>query len=96
MTKSAIIINLIILFVLGFLVYLNTVDVENTIERLAVVEAKLIEVKFHYKEPCLTIPEGSQCAHKTMFFRLPGGSMQKAIRRVCWWESDGIAQEWMK
>ena len=93
MRTSIGILNLAALAVVTLLIYFNTVDIENMQLRLRVVEVRLDDVKLHSKNPCLTIPDSAKCWDKTVFFKLPGGSLRKELRRICAWKSPK-AQVW--
>ena len=93
MNKSINIFNLIVIVVLILLVYFNMVDIEDIKPRLRVAEVMLDDIKMHSKNPCMTIPYGSSCQDKTVFFRMPGGSLRKELRRICAWKSPK-AQVW--
>jgi hypothetical protein len=61
--------------------------------RLETIENNLTVIEMHYKRPCLGLPHDAKCSHKTVHFRMPGGSMRKEIRRVCGWSAE-VEQKW--
>jgi len=68
-------------------------DIRRTQTSLKQAHSLIAELRFHTKQSCLAIPDDAICVDKTVFFKLPGGSHRKEIRRVCAWKSP-VEQKW--
>jgi hypothetical protein len=88
-----VIVYLLVAFVVAFHSYLMNRDIKDLQRRVDAMQIEIDDLNMHSKTPCLTIPDGSPCQDKTVFFRLPGGSLRKEIRRICVWKSP-LAQIW--
>ncbi len=78
---------------LQFQILLQDMSIRRIQTSLNQAHQRIAELKFHTKEPCMSLPSDAKCSLKTVHFKMPGGSLRKEIRRVCGW-STSTKQEW--
>lgn len=93
-SPGVIITSFVIVFItLAGVVIPMQIELEELQGKVQSIQIQLDDIKMHSKDPCMSIPDGSPCWDKTVFFRMPGGSLRKEIRRICAWKSP-VAQKW--